>query len=875
MPNKGRRGTVEGLGSAVTAGKLSARDAGYIRAVVEYVDGRSAGRYTSLLFLGSSENFVMLRARETGHGRDRPVLMTVPRRSQKNSVGRLRHVRAVLNAANDARIGSEYASYAWSEGKREYACLISTYHEGATPLVEYLRNGQRPPGGVVRLMIAVAEQIASIHRAGFSHGTVASLNVLVARDGPRVVGLELCQPFDVGSEDLTVGGVRPFMHPEALRRCEEARGGGEAVGRDERIIWDLYGFGQTLLEVLEAASPDVYGELTPYVQRSLRLIACRCLGGLNRPNETALGLSPGEFKHISYVSSLDAVRDLEKLVGRYDMSVHVPELDLGSPERIQVSNLAPVVLTPRLRGILRSPRFIYLGRVSQLGLIQLVYPTATHSRREHALGTYAMACEYVRWLLRDETNPFFSQVMTPTDVKALLLAALLHDLGHFPLAHDFEEADRYLFDHEVLTKQILLTDSTLRDVIEGVEPNGWAVPVQRVVSILKAKDGVDVGLVDRLLHSVISGPLDADKMDYLARDSLRTGTAYGRGIDVQRLSTTLTVILRPSGPTTYAAIGTQEKGMGPAETVAFARYTMFRSVYWHHSYRAIKSMLQFMVLDRMRYAFLADPKDYRSSLRNAISALMENARLGYNSSIVHSRTPAPGGATLSSVLPYAEDAVIRWCVENASEQTMRMYEVLSRGEWYKRLVVLSLGRDLRDTEMERLGIIYSDTDPSGDRTKQWMRRFLFQRSLQRNIETRMAALLGSDAVYRGVDQRGAFNRFVAACKQEQIILVDFPDPERTLSGDLFYLVEEDYVSRRVDTAAAFQSERSLIFHSISREFMTSIGKLRIIIRQDHRDFVHRVLMRGGIVGAVFDALNYVTSLQMPEQDDLFRRSGLD
>jgi HD domain len=630
-----------------------------------------------------------------------------------------------------------------------------------------------------------------------------------------------------------------------------------------------------LLELIETASPDVHIELTPYVQRALRLIACRCLGGLNRPNETALGLSPGEFKSFSYASSLDVVGDLEKLVGKYDMSIHVPELDLGLPERIQVSNLAPVVLTPRLRRLLRSPRFIYLSRVSQLGLIQLVYPTATHTRREHALGTYAMACEYVRWLLRDETNPFFSQVITPTNVKALLLAALLHDLGHFPLAHDFEEADRYLFDHEVVTKQILLTDSTLRDVIEGDEPEGWAVPVERVESVLRAKEGTDAGLVDRLLHSVISGPLDADKMDYLARDSLRTGTAYGRGIDVKRLSTTLTVVLRPSGPTTYAAIGTQEKGMGPAETVAFARYTMFRSVYWHHSYRAIKSMLQFMVLDRMRYAFLADGRHYRSRLSDAIVAFMETTRMNLGSVLADSELPGSRGVQVSSVLPYAEDSVIRWCVEDASQQTVRMYEVLSRGEWYKRLVVLSLGRDLREAEAERLGIIYSDTAQSGEKARQWMRRFLFQRVLPRNIETRVTSWAASVKIAGDERRDDRFSNFMTACKREQVVLVDFPDPKRTLSGDLFYLVEEDYASRRVDGAAAFQSERSLIFHSISRDFMTSIGKLRVIIKQEHREFVHRVLTRSGIVAAVLDALNYVTSVQVPEEDELFRAVSAD
>jgi hypothetical protein len=243
MPSARRHATVQGLESAVAQGKLSARDANYVKTIVENVDSRTVGRYRSVTILGSSEHFVTLSAQETGHGMDRAVLMTLPRQSHKNSVRRLGHVRAMLNAVNDARIGSEYASYTWSQGKHEYACLISTYHHGAIPLGNYLRIGKRPAGGLINLVMAVAEQVASIHQAGFSHGALTIANVLVAEDGPRVVGLELCQPLDVQAQDLTVGGVDPFVHSEALRRCDQARAGGPPVSLDERILWDLYGLG--------------------------------------------------------------------------------------------------------------------------------------------------------------------------------------------------------------------------------------------------------------------------------------------------------------------------------------------------------------------------------------------------------------------------------------------------------------------------------------------------------------------------------------------------------------------------------------------------------------------------------------------------------
>jgi hypothetical protein len=206
----------------------------------------------------------------------------------------------------------------------------------------------------------------------------------------------------------------------------------------------------------------------------------------------------------------------------------------------------------------------------------------------------------------------------------------------------------------------------------------------------------------------------------------------------------------------------------------------------------------------------------------------------------------------------------------ASSSSKDMYAILSTGEWYKRLVVMTQGRDLREDAMERLRLIYSGVGKGAARESQWMRRLLLQLVLQRNIRDRVSALTDSERGTLVPGKDDSLSRFLAACNQEQLILVDFPDPERTLAGDLYYLVEEDYISRRVDASASFDSEASSIFRSISRDFTTSIGKLRILIKEEHREFVHRFLQRASIVSAMFEALDYVTSVQSPGDDELFR-----
>ena len=95
-----------------------------------------------------------------------------------------------------------------------------------------------------------------------------------------------------------------------------------------------------------------------------------------------------------------------------------------------------------------------LAGVPQLGIISLVYPTATHSRLEHVLGTFTNVVRYCDALYHDPLNSLFKQIVSEADIIALLLAALFHDLGQFPLAHDLEEAAPELFDHEKIARQI-------------------------------------------------------------------------------------------------------------------------------------------------------------------------------------------------------------------------------------------------------------------------------------------------------------------------------------------------------------------------------------------------------------------------------------
>ncbi|HCS51672.1 HD domain-containing protein [Rubinisphaera sp.] len=234
-----------------------------------------------------------------------------------------------------------------------------------------------------------------------------------------------------------------------------------------------------------------------------------------------------------------------------------------------------VPFTSRVRALVDTPEFQRLQHISQLGLVVRVYPGATHTRFEHALGVYHNAVRYLAHLSRNER---FTSLCTQKDAELLLVAALLHDLGHWPFCHPIEDmALESILDHEEFAYQFLMGETELNRVLKSE----WQIDPADVLDILVPRRKSSTR---SLLRSILSGPIDIDKMDYLDRDSLHAGVPYGRNFDRNRLITSLTVNEAGDG------LAITSKGKTAAELMVFARYVMFSEVYWHHAVRSATSM---------------------------------------------------------------------------------------------------------------------------------------------------------------------------------------------------------------------------------------------------------------------------------------------
>lgn len=221
--------------------------------------------------------------------------------------------------------------------------------------------------------------------------------------------------------------------------------------------------------------------------------------------------------------------------------------------------------------VLDTPAVQRLRYVRQLGHAFLVYPGATHTRFEHALGAYHLTR---RALAALESRAALGPA-SDSERKAVALAALLHDIGHYPFSHALEEAG--FLSHEV-QGVASLGQGELRDALQQLGGPALQAEVGALIQ----------GRSTSPLQGLISGPLDLDKIDYLCRDSRMCGVPYGT-VDVDRLLATLTVVENPDGS---PEVGVQEKGVSALESLLFAKYQMYRNVYWHHAVRSATCMFK-------------------------------------------------------------------------------------------------------------------------------------------------------------------------------------------------------------------------------------------------------------------------------------------
>ena len=239
--------------------------------------------------------------------------------------------------------------------------------------------------------------------------------------------------------------------------------------------------------------------------------------------------------------------------------------------------------------LLDTPEFQRLRRIKQLGPAEFVFPSATHSRFAHCIGVFHTARQLIDIIKREIGDAF-----DPERAEVAVLAALLHDLGHGPLSHAFESVQKARGQkkkHEKWSAEIVRNVSgAIRPLLEGRRVG----LTEEIARLLELEDPEDI------YHAVVSSSFDADRLDYLRRDRLMTGTQAG-AIDFDWLMEHVRV--RPVSiegadedeaggdrPTEVPTFCLDRKALPAAEQFLLARYTLHEQVYFHKVKCCIEQM---------------------------------------------------------------------------------------------------------------------------------------------------------------------------------------------------------------------------------------------------------------------------------------------
>lgn len=232
--------------------------------------------------------------------------------------------------------------------------------------------------------------------------------------------------------------------------------------------------------------------------------------------------------------------------------------------------------------LIQTPEFQRLRRIKQLGLSEFVFPGATHSRFIHSVGVYHNARRLVE-IVRKEAGE------NDQREKVVLIAALLHDIGHGPFSHSFEVARTEIAAGNPIEKHEKFSAKLILDTSGSIFPLLGSELATEVAKLIEADDPADIW------HAVVSSSFDADRLDYLIRDRYMTGAKAG-SIDVEWLIDNLQTYdvnlnQDDDAPVTVRTFVFKLKGRLAAEDFLLARFRLYSQIYLHKTTRGFERLI--------------------------------------------------------------------------------------------------------------------------------------------------------------------------------------------------------------------------------------------------------------------------------------------
>jgi HD superfamily phosphohydrolase len=578
----------------------------------------------------------------------------------------------------------------------------------------------------------IGSALAHMHSMRIYHFDVKPANILISAAQSRPAVLT-----DMGScihaeqlaphHKLRVHFTWTYAHPDLTNMIHDPasisgfglRASAAVDAGQQFATYDLYAFGRTVQEAL-AELVGEFGErcYASYAFRYLHIVACLLLDGKNAPGATmgssnsvasrhgrqfvedvALGY-PTELFELHRIRTADElVHRLSRFSREYSFGGRTPELDSSQPDVVN-SGIGRAPLTKRVDALFKHPSMRRLKGEPQLGWLREIYPGATHNRWSHSLGVFASTAAMLTSLLSDPEVPTFRILCDPLDIWHALVSAMVHDLGQSAFGHDLEEVSS-MFSHDKLLRRLLAENHWGEAIGVAIEKNWRDVKVDRIIAILeKSYDKTNERrALDGVASDCISGPIDADKLDYLVRDSVACGVPYGRGMDPARLRSALSVAsFVEAGSGVRLGLAYKAKGRPAIESMLIARYQMFGAVYWHHTFRCVQAMFSHAAnltfgsvsSKKMRGAPLTERDIQELFYQKVIlGKSWGEVRDGFNRAAKKEILPKEFGQEFSA--PISGERAIEFVYRFAEDSTRSLLNRLLAREFYKRVFELRIG----------------------------------------------------------------------------------------------------------------------------------------------------------------------------------------
>jgi HD superfamily phosphohydrolase len=497
---------------------------------------------------------------------------------------------------------------------------------------------------IVMWFYQVALALQYMHENNFYHMDIKPANILLHGPGGNVIPIitDLGSCINLNKEEKTKRAhfTWTYAHPELTDMASQPasiEGGGlkasaEIKDYSRLPIYDLYALGKTMKQIL-AVIESHFGEMSfsNYSFRYLHIISALLLDGRNsieyskkRANinvrhqvefvaDFPMGINQNVFDRKKISSAKDLVERLKRHNQDYSITVLAEEFGHRNSRVVNNTVGEMVPFSKRVAKIFNHPTVKRLYDELQLGIITDVYPGASHNRWSHSVGVYSLALKYYISLLSDSDNPLLKIIINKTDIEHAIIAAILHDLGHTAFCHDMEAVDKSIFDHVSFIKD-LATESysssgTLEKAIKE-DPSWRKINFDRVYSIINGKPDKEESfdIIDYVACDIINSPIDADKLDYIKRDSYYCGVPYGEGIDYNRIINSLTIKEKDS----KLRLAYYAKGRTAISSMLLARNQLYGAVYWHHTYRCLHAMIFYatqIAINNINAGFSINTKD--------------------------------------------------------------------------------------------------------------------------------------------------------------------------------------------------------------------------------------------------------------------------